>query len=116
MSSSDNQKYQVPLIWSNFHFKNVQGAQERQRKCDYCVDKMIDWGYFQPNFPIYSTDVLFYVIFRVKSSKTKFSAELVYEEETVVFQHPSSLKSKQYIGSWAEHVPKLFRNQNYFMT
>jgi len=67
---------------------------------------MIDSGYFQPNFLIYSTDVLFHMIFRVKSSKTKFSAKLVYEEETVQFQHPSSLKSKQYIGSWAKHIPK----------
>lgn len=63
-----------------------------QRKCDYYMDKMINGGYFQPNLLIYSTDVLLHMIFRVKSSRPKFPAELVYEEETEEFQHPSPPK------------------------
>lgn len=70
---------------------------------------MINWGYFQSNLLIYSTDVLLHMIFKVKSSRPKFPADLAYEEETVEFQHPSSLKSKQYTGRW--DVPKLFWNQ-----
>lgn len=72
---------------------------------------MINWGYFQPNLLIYSKDISLYMIFRVKSSRPKFPEELVYEEETVEFQHPSCLKSKQHIGTWVEHASKLFWNQ-----
>lgn len=56
------------------------------------MDKMINGGYFQLNLLIYSTDVLLHMIFRVKSSRPKFPAELVYEEETEEFQHPSPPK------------------------
>lgn len=48
------------------------------------MDKMINGGYFQPNLLIYSADVLLHMIFGVKSSRPKFPAELVYEEETGV--------------------------------